>query len=214
MSNLVLLKSPESTWCPRFCEQFKSFCCCSIVQLCPTPCDPMDCSMAGFPVLHHLTEVSQTHVHWVSDATQPSSPLSSPFPPVFYLSQHQGLFQGEKLAPNFKELASAGTCIASNEVFGLWGPKRQAQFEEPSHFLPSLSGGVSSENSHSPSDLAVTKQDTNCLLFAQRQEEYWSFSMGTVVKSGEASSCIATCSPPGDKVTPERGIKVTRWHMR
>ena len=53
----------------------------------------MDCSTPGFPVLHHLQELAQTHVHWVRDAIQPSHPLSSPSPPAFYLSQHQGLFQ-------------------------------------------------------------------------------------------------------------------------
>ena len=64
-----------------------------VVQLCPTLCNPMDCCTPGFPVLHHLPEFAQTHVHWVSDAIQPSHPLSSPSPPAFNLSQHQGLFQ-------------------------------------------------------------------------------------------------------------------------
>ena len=64
----------------------------SVAQSCPTLCNPMDRSMPGFPVLH-LPEFAQTHVHWVSDAIQPSHPLSSPFPPVFNLSQHQGPFQ-------------------------------------------------------------------------------------------------------------------------
>ena len=50
---------------------------------------PWGCSMPGFPVLHHLQEFAQTHVHWVSDAIQPSHPLSSPSPPAFNLSQHQ-----------------------------------------------------------------------------------------------------------------------------
>ena len=68
-------------------------CCCSVTQLCPTLCDPMDCSMPGFPVLHYLLELAQTHVHWVDDAIQPSLPLSSPSPPAFSLSQNQGLFQ-------------------------------------------------------------------------------------------------------------------------
>ena len=54
----------------------------------------MDYSTPGFPILHHLPELAQTHVHWVSDAKQPSHPLSSPSPPAFNLSQHQGLFQG------------------------------------------------------------------------------------------------------------------------
>ena len=55
--------------------------------------DPMDCSMPGFPVLHHLLELAQTHVHWVGDTTQPFHPLSSPSLPAFDLAQHQGLFQ-------------------------------------------------------------------------------------------------------------------------
>ena len=54
----------------------------------------MDCSMPGFPVLHQLLELAQTHVHRVGDAIQPSHPLSSPSPPALNLSQHQGLFQG------------------------------------------------------------------------------------------------------------------------
>ena len=53
----------------------------------------MDHSMPGLPVHHQLVEFTQTHVHWVSDATQPPHPLSSPSPPAFNLSQHQGLFQ-------------------------------------------------------------------------------------------------------------------------
>ena len=53
----------------------------------------MDCSMQGFPVLHYLLELAQTHVQWVGDAIQPSHPLSSPSPPAFNLSQDQGLFQ-------------------------------------------------------------------------------------------------------------------------
>ena len=63
----------------------------SVTQLCPTLCDPMDCSTPGLPVHHHLLEFAQTHAHRVSDAIQPSHPLSSPSPPAFNLSQHQGL---------------------------------------------------------------------------------------------------------------------------
>ena len=64
----------------------------SVTQSCPTLCDPMDCSTPGFPVLHSLPELAQTHIHRVSDAIQTSHPLSSP-PPAFNLSQHQGLLQ-------------------------------------------------------------------------------------------------------------------------
>ena len=51
--------------------------CCSVAQLCATLCNSMDCSTPGLPVLHHLLELAQTHVHWVRDAIQPSHPLSS-----------------------------------------------------------------------------------------------------------------------------------------
>ena len=75
------------------CHIWPLSCCCSVAQSCPTLCDPMHCSTSGFPVLHHLLELAQTHVHRVGDAIQPSHPLSSPSPPAFNLSQHQGLFQ-------------------------------------------------------------------------------------------------------------------------
>ena len=65
----------------------------SVTQSCLTLCDPMDCSTPGFPVHHQLPEPTQTHVLWVSDAIQPSHPLSSTSPPAFNLSQHQGLFK-------------------------------------------------------------------------------------------------------------------------
>ena len=62
-------------------------------ESCPTPCDPTDCSTPASSVLHYFLGFAQTHVHWVGDAFQPSHLLSSPSPPVFNLSQHQGLFQ-------------------------------------------------------------------------------------------------------------------------
>ena len=65
----------------------------SVAQLCPTLCDPVNCSRPGLAVHHQLPEFTQTHVHWVGDAIQPSHPLSSPSPPTFNLSQHQGLFK-------------------------------------------------------------------------------------------------------------------------
>ena len=64
-----------------------------VTQLCLTVFDPMDCSMQGFAVHHQLPELIQTHVHWVSDAIQPSHPLSSHSPPAYNLSQHQGHFR-------------------------------------------------------------------------------------------------------------------------
>ena len=65
--------------------------CCSVTKLGPALCDPMTGSMPGFPVLHHLPESAQIHVHWVM-SIPPSHPLSPPSPPAFYLSQHQSLF--------------------------------------------------------------------------------------------------------------------------
>ena len=65
----------------------------SVVQSCPTLCDPMNRSTPGLPVHHQLPEFTQNHVHRVSDAIQPSHPLSSPSPPAPNPSQHQSLFQ-------------------------------------------------------------------------------------------------------------------------
>ena len=70
------------------CIQFSS-----VAESCPTLCDPMNCSTPGLPVHHQLPEFTQTHVHRVGDAIQPSHPLSSPFPPAPNPSQHQSLFQ-------------------------------------------------------------------------------------------------------------------------
>ena len=74
-------------------REFSSFLFSSVVQFCQTLCGLVDCNMPGFPVHHHLLELTQTHhVHQVGDAIQPSHPLPSPSPPACNLSQHQGLF--------------------------------------------------------------------------------------------------------------------------
>ena len=65
----------------------------SVVQSCPTLCHPMNHSTPGLPVHHQLPEFTQTHIHWVIDAIQPSHPLSSPSPPAPNPFQHQSLFQ-------------------------------------------------------------------------------------------------------------------------
>ena len=66
--------------------------CCSVTRLCLTLCDTMDCSTLGFPVLHHLLEFPPTHVHWISDAIQPSHPLSSPSRPALKSFPASGSF--------------------------------------------------------------------------------------------------------------------------
>ena len=70
-------------------DTISSICRRSVAQSCLTLCNPVDCSTSGFPVHHQLLELTQTHVHRVGDAIQPSHPLSSPCPPTFSLSQHQ-----------------------------------------------------------------------------------------------------------------------------
>ena len=89
---LILDFHPLELWEINVCC-LSHFCSCSVAQSCPTLCDPMNCSMPGFPVLHHLLEFAQTHVHWVGDAIQPSLPLLPPSPPAFNISQHQSIFQ-------------------------------------------------------------------------------------------------------------------------
>ena len=88
-NSLFLVESLKASWpSDLLCDQFSS-----VAQLCLTLCDPMDCSTPGVPVHHQLLEFTQTHVHRVGDAFQPSHPLSSPFPPTVNLSQPQALFK-------------------------------------------------------------------------------------------------------------------------
>ena len=92
----------------------------SVAQLYLTLCDPMDCSTPGLHVHHQLPEFTQTHVHWVSDAIQPSHSLSSPSSPAFNLSQHQGLFKWVSLHIRWPKYWSFSFNISpSNEYSGL-----------------------------------------------------------------------------------------------
>ena len=91
--HLFIYKKGACTKVIKLSSRPSMHCCCSVAQSCPTLCDLRDCSMPGFPVLHYLPKLSQTHVHRVGDAIQPSCPRSSPSPPAFNLSQHQGLLQ-------------------------------------------------------------------------------------------------------------------------
>ena len=89
-------------------------------QSCPTLHDPVDCSTPDFSVHHQHPEPAQTHVHRVTDAIQPSHPLSSPSPPAFNLSQHQGLFQGVSSWIRWPKYWSFGFSISpSSEYSGL-----------------------------------------------------------------------------------------------
>ena len=98
----------------------KSCCCWLVVQSFLTLCNPMDCSTPGFPDLHHLLELAQTHVHWISDAIQPSHLLSSPSPPALNLSQNQGLFQWVSIRIRWPKYRSFNFSISpSKEYSGL-----------------------------------------------------------------------------------------------
>ena len=100
------------------CFQYHQFS--SVAQSCLTLCDSMNRSTPGFPVLHHLPEFTQTHVHWVGDAMQPSYPLSSPSPRAFNLSQHQGLCQWVSSSHQVAKVWSFSFSISpSNEYSGL-----------------------------------------------------------------------------------------------
>ena len=95
-------------------------CCCSVTHMCPILCDPMNCSIPGFLVLHYLTKCAQTHVHWVSDAIQSSYSLSSPSLPTFNLSQHQCLFQWVSCLHQVAKVLELQLSISpSNEYSGL-----------------------------------------------------------------------------------------------
>ena len=92
----------------------------SVTQLCPTLCNPMDCSTPGFPGHHQLLELAQTHVQRVGDAIQPFHPLSSPSPLAFNLSQLQGLFQWVSSSQQVAKVLSFSFSISpSNEYSGL-----------------------------------------------------------------------------------------------
>ena len=89
----IYLKEQKTVFKQKFVHKCSSVQFSSVAQSCPTLCDPMNCCTPGLPVHHQLPEFTQTHVHRVSDAMQPSHSLSSPSPPAPNPSQHQGLFQ-------------------------------------------------------------------------------------------------------------------------
>ena len=91
----------------------------SVAQWCLTPCDPMNHSMPGLPVYHQLPESTQTHVHQVGDAIQPSYPLSYLSPPALNLSQHQGLLMSQLFASVGQSMSFSFNICPSSEHPGL-----------------------------------------------------------------------------------------------
>ena len=113
ISAYILIKMLFSASYPFSSVQFSS-----VTQLCLILCDPTDCSTPGFPVHHQTLELTQAHVHRVGDAMQLSHPLSSPSPPTFNLSQHQGLFKWVSSSHRWPKYWSF-SISPSNEYSGL-----------------------------------------------------------------------------------------------
>ena len=127
--------------------------CCSVAQLCPPLCICMDYSSPGFPVLHYLPEFAQTYVHWVSDATQPSHPLSSPSPPAINLLSIRVFSSESALCIKWPKYWSFSFSISpSNEYLGLisfrdwlvWSPfsPRDSQESSPAPQFKSINSLV------------------------------------------------------------------------
>ena len=97
-------------------------CCHSVAKLCPALCDTMNCTIAGFPVLHYIPVV-QTHIHWVNEAIQASHSLLPPSSLAFNLSQHQGLYQWVSSSPQVAQNigASGSASVLPMNIQG-WFP--------------------------------------------------------------------------------------------
>ena len=124
--------------CSMSSDEFSQFS--SVTQLCLTPCNPVDCSTPGLPVHHQLPEVTQTHVHRVGDAIQPSHPLSSPSPPASDPSQHQGLFQLNKIkllqvTDALKEKVSLNLEEQNIKKQTIFKPKSHTNYNHPYQFI-------------------------------------------------------------------------------
>ena len=138
----------------------QKYCCCSVAQSCLILCDPMDCSTPGFPVLHHLLELAQIHIHWVGDASQPSHPLLSPSPLTSIFPSIRVFYKESVLRMRWPKYWSFSFSICpSNEYSGLisfkidWSPccPRDSQESCPTPQFKSINSLVLSflhSNSH------------------------------------------------------------------
>ena len=147
-------------------------------------CSPMNCSTPGFPVHHQLPELAQTHVHRVSDAIQPSQPLSSPSPPAFNLAQHQGLFQWVLQMRWPKYWSFSFSISPSNEYSG------QISFRIDCLYLLAVQGTLRSLFQHHSSKASVLRhayympEDNNTPIsegpnFSSNQQVVFSFMAAT-----------------------------------
>ena len=134
---------------PSYWVQFSS-----VAQLYLTLCDPMNRSTLGLPVHHKFPEFTQTHAHRVGDAIQPSHPLSSPSPPAFNLSQHQGLFKWVSSSHQVAKVLEfqlqhqsfqwkSGTDLLQDGLFGSPCSSRDSQESSPTPQFKSNSSALS-----------------------------------------------------------------------
>ena len=128
-----------------------SMCVCFVTKLCPTLCDPMNCSTLGFPVFYYLPKFAQIHVHWVSDAIQPSHPLLPPSPFALNLCRHQGLFQWVFVSGGQSIGVSASVSVLPMNIqgwfpLGLTGlislPSRDSQESSPAPQFKSINSSL------------------------------------------------------------------------
>ena len=124
-----------------------------VAQLCPTLCDPMNRRMPGLPVHHQLSESTQTPVRWVGNAIQPSHLLSSPSPPAFHLSQHQGLFQW---VSSSHQVAKVLEFQLQNQSFQ-WTPRTDLSFRMDWLDLLAVQGTLKSLLQHHSSKASILR---------------------------------------------------------
>ena len=148
----------------------------SVAQLCLTLCDPMNCSTPGLPVHHRLPESTQTHVHWVSDAIQPSHPLLSPSPPSLNLSQHQ--FSSVQLLSRVRLFATPWTTArqASLSMTNSLSPPKPMSIES---VMPSNHLILSRPLLLLPSIFPSIRVFSNESALHIRWPKYWSFSFNS-----------------------------------
>ena len=140
----------------------------SVAHSCPVLCDPMDCSRPGFPVHQQLQELSQTHVHQVGDAIQPSHPLSSLFPPAFNFSQRQGLFKWVGSSHQVVKVWSFSFSISPfNEYSGL------ISFRMNWLDLLAVQGTLKSLLQHHSSKASILRHSVLCSLALTSVHDHW-----------------------------------------
>ena len=140
----------------------------SVTHLCPTLCNPMDYNTPGLPVHHKLPEFTQTHVHWVGDAIQPSHPLSSPSPPALNPSQHQRLTNESVLLIRWPKYWSFGFSISpSNEYSGL------ISFRMGWLDLLAVQGTLKSLLQHHSSKASILRRSAFFIVQLSHPYNYW-----------------------------------------